>query len=147
MDTAHGDARVEDDTARNTRLVRRAFDRLAEGDGSAFLDLMADDFCWTITGGTWAGTWRGKRAVRRELLAPLFAQFADTYTNTAQRIIAQDDWVVIECQGRVTTTAGARYDNTYCYVCRFDEGQLRELREYCDTQLIATVLLPPPAAS
>jgi ketosteroid isomerase-like protein len=35
------------------------------------------------------------------------------------------------------------YNNNYCYVCRLADGKLRELTEYCDTQLIATALAPP----
>src|SRR5262245_61898639 len=50
---------------------------------------MADDFTWILTGTTkWSRVYRGKQAVRRELLAPLFAQFNERYTNTAHRILA-----------------------------------------------------------
>jgi len=138
---AENDAGME--TTRNASLLSVAFDRLAVGDGSVFIDLMAEDFSWTITGGSWAGTWHGKRSVCQDLLAPLLAQFADRYTSTAERIIAAGDWVVVECRGHVMTTGGDRYANAYCYLCRFSGGLLRELREYCDTELIASVLHPP----
>jgi ketosteroid isomerase-like protein len=76
-------------------------------------------------------------------MAPLFAQFADRYTNTAEQFIADGDHVVVQSRGRVTTKAGEPYNNTYCYVCRLAEGKLRELTEYCDTALVATALSPP----
>jgi len=42
------------------------------------------------------------------------------------------------------TRAGARYDNDYCYVCRFDAaGKLVALTEYMDTALAERVLAPP----
>jgi uncharacterized protein len=89
-------------------------------------------------------------AYRREIekegpseLEILFSQFSDQYTNTADRFIAEGDHVVVQCRGHVTTKSGIPYNNTYCYVCRFGEGKLRELTEYCDTQLIATALRPP----
>jgi uncharacterized protein (TIGR02246 family) len=126
------------------QLLRRAFDALATGDGRPFVALMADDFSWTIPGkATWSGTWRGKKAVREELLAPLFARFADTYTNRAIRFIAEGDWVVVECRGKVMTKSGKAYNNTYCYVCRFAEGEMRELTEYMDTELAALALGAP----
>ena len=130
--------------ADNKRILQAAFDELAKGNPRPFGECMADDFAWTIAGhGPWARTWRGKRSVREELFAPLFAQFATTYSNTAQRMIAEDDMVVVECRGSVTTKGGRPYDNTYCYVCRMRDGKLVELTEYCDTQLIAEVLTPP----
>jgi uncharacterized protein (TIGR02246 family) len=126
------------------QLLQRAFDALATGDGRPFVALMADDFSWTIPGNaTWSGTWRGKKAVREELLAPLFARFADTYTNRAIRFIAEGDWVVVECRGKVMTKSGKAYNNTYCYVCRFAEGEMRELTEYMDTELAALALGAP----
>jgi uncharacterized protein len=130
--------------AENKRLFEDIFAGLAVGDGKPFLDSLADDFCWTVTGTTpWSKTYRGKQAVRSELLRPLFAQFADQYTNTMQRIIAEGDFVVVECRGRVTTKSGKPYNNAYCWVCRVSDGKLQELTEYMDTALATTALQTP----
>jgi ketosteroid isomerase-like protein len=51
-------------------------------------------------------------------------------------LIAEDDYVVVECRGEVTTKSGKPYNNTYCYVCRISDGKLKELTEYMDTQLV-----------
>jgi ketosteroid isomerase-like protein len=51
---------------------------------------------------------------------------------------------VVECQGDATTISGERYANTYCFVIRIEEGQLRELTEHIDTALVERVLKPPP---
>ena len=32
------------------------------------------------------------------------------------------------------------YNNTYCFVFRLSGGKIREITEYCDTDLIARVL-------
>jgi uncharacterized protein len=128
----------------NKQLMQQIFAELAKGNGKPFVDLMADDFRWTITGTTpWSKTYDGKQAVLKDLMQPLFAQFTGRYTNTAERFIAEDDYVVIECRGRVTTKAGKPYNNTYCYVCRLDGGKMRELTEYLDTELVATALAAP----
>jgi len=128
----------------NKQLMERIFAGLSIGDRGPFRDAMAEDFSWTIIGSTdWSRTYRGKQAVGDQLIAPLFAQFADTYTNTAERLIAEDDFVVVECRGRVSTRSGRRYDNTYCYVVRLADGKLQELTEYCDTELISSALDPP----
>ena len=130
--------------AENKQLLQQAFSEMARGNSKPFVDLWADDFCWTVTGNTkWSKTYRGKRTVLRELMEPLFSNFATQYTNTAHRFIAEDDYVAIECQGQVTTKSGQAYNNTYCYVCRIENGKLKELTEYMDTALALAVLRDP----
>ena len=125
----------------NKQLLQNIFSELSKGNGKPFVESLADDICWTIIGSTkWSGTYRGKQAVLNELLKPLFAQFADQYTNTAHHFIAEDDYVVVECRGRVTTKSGAPYNNTYCWICRVADGKLQELTEYLDTELVTAAL-------
>ena len=117
--------------------LQQVFAELSKGNSKPFVESWAADFCWTVTGTTkWSKTYRGKQAVLKELMAPLFSNFADQYRNTAQRFIAEDDYVVVECRGQVTTKSGRPYNNTYCYVCRLADGKLKELTEYMDTQLV-----------
>jgi ketosteroid isomerase-like protein len=128
----------------NKDLMQAIFSELANGNGRPFIEAMAEEFSWTFKGSSsWSGTYRGKQAVREQLLGPLFAQFADQYTNTAQRFIAEGEYVVVECQGRVTTKAGKPYHNQYCWVCRLVDGKLLELTEYMDTALAEAVLDSP----
>jgi ketosteroid isomerase-like protein len=125
----------------NKHVLQGIFAELANGNTRPFRDQLADDIRWTIIGTTrWSRTYAGKQAVLEELFRPLFAVFADQYTNTAHRMIAEGDWIAVECRGRVTTKAGKPYHNTYCYVCRLADGKLCELIEYCDTALITAVL-------
>lgn len=132
----------------NKLLMQRIFEGLARGDARLFLDSLDDDFVWTMPGTTaWSGVYRGKAAVRRDLLAPLFAQFADQYLNTAQTFVAEGEHVVVECRGKVATKTGKRYDNTYCWVCRLAGGKIVALTEYMDTALVETALEPPDRAA
>jgi ketosteroid isomerase-like protein len=132
------------DAAENKAILREVFDELKKGNGRPFVDLLGDDVRWRIIGNTeWSGTWEGKAAVQTGLLDPLFAQFATPYRSTIVRLIAEDDYVVIEFRGDVTTKSGRPYRNTYCYVCRLDGGKVRELTEYCDTELLTKTLTPP----
>ena len=132
-------------TPTNKQTMQTVFAALAEGDGRPFVEAMRDDFSWTIAGqGPWSGTWRGKPAVHEQLFRPLFAQFAGTYRNRARSFVAEGDTVIVECKGDVATRAGERYDNDYCYVCRFaDDGKLVSLVEYMDTALAERVLAAP----
>jgi uncharacterized protein len=129
----------------NRQLIREAFDGLAQADATAFLDLMAEDFCWIIEGQSkWSTRFDGKDAVRRDLIRPLFANFATPYRNFAEEIIAEGDRVVVLCRGEVKTVSGEDYNNSYCFVIRMRDGKMVELREYMDTAL-AEARLPREA--
>ena len=132
--------------ADNKRIVAAIYEAMADGDGRPFNAAMAEDFTWILEGtGAWSRTWQGREAVRRELLKPLFAQFATPYRCRAERIIAEGDTVVVLARGEVMTVAGKPYNNSYCFVIRMRDGEMVELREYLDTELVAAALEPPPA--
>lgn len=134
-------------TAANKQLLQQIYAELALGNSRPFLDSMAEEFCWTVQGSTaWSRTYRGRHAVREELLKPLFANFSSRYTAAASRIIAEDDCVVVECRGHVTTRRGQPYDNTYCMVYRLAGGKLVEVTEYLDTELVTAALDAPVMA-
>lgn len=133
--------------AENKRLMREAFEALGRGDSRPYLDLLDEDFSFTITGqNPWARTISGKEAVRRELWSPLFAQFADRYTAQLVNLVAEGDTVVVEHRGCVTTKRGQLYNNEYCLVCRMEGGKLKSIKEYADSLLVDRVLDPPPWA-
>ena len=131
-------------SAENKQLMQSVFDELANGNGQPFMDALADDVRWTVIGTSpWSRTYEGKRTVIDELMRPLFAQFADQYKARALRVIADEDDVVVEARGTVTTKSGKPYNQTYCYVCRLADGKVRELTEYLDTDLVNQALEAP----
>lgn len=134
--------------AQNKQLLQNVFAETAKGNGEPFVAVLADDVTWTIIGSTpWSKTYRGKKAVLTELLGPLSAQLANGSIVTAHRFIAEDDQVVVEARGHNMTRTGKPYQNTYCWIFRFNEGQVVELIEYADTALIESALQPPKAST
>jgi uncharacterized protein len=106
---------------------------------------MADDCVWILKGrSAWAKTYRGKAAIRRDLMAPLYAQFATRYSAQATRFTADEDRVVVESRGNVVTHAGKAYDNEYCFVFRLESGKICEITEYMDTALLSVLTDPVP---
>lgn len=133
--------------AENKSLMLAAFQALGRGDSRPYLDLLDEDFTFTITGhNSWSRTIVGKAAVRAELYGPLFARFADRYTAQVIQVVAEGDTVIVEHRGCVTTKRGDLYNNEYCLVCRMEGGRLKSLREYADSALVERVLGPPPWA-
>ncbi len=131
-------------TTESRHLIERVFARMALGDARALVDAMADDVRWTFPGSwSWAGTWEPKTAVVGGLLTSLAAQFADRYESHAELVLADADRVVVQARGRVRTTRGDEYHNTYCYIFRVVGGQITEIVEHCDTALVERVLDRP----
>jgi len=125
----------------NKRLMQDIFAELSKGNSRPFVESMADDFCWTVTGTTkWSKTYEGKQAVVTELFGALRSRMADRIRTTAHRIIAEDDHVVVEARGNNVTKTGKAYNNRYCFVFRISGGKLRELTEYLDTELVTSAL-------
>ena len=135
-------------TDANRQRIQHVMAELDKGNGKPFVDTMADDFSWTIPGDTpWSRTYSGKQVVVNELLRPLYAQFATPYISTTRRVLADGDMVIIEFDGRVTTKAGKAYNNRYCYVCRMEDGKMKDLIEYLDTALVSSALEAPSSSS
>ena len=125
----------------NKQLLQHVFAELAAGNAQPFTDILSDQVQWTITGTTaWSRTFVGKAAVLAELLTPLRARIAGRIQVTADRFIAEGDFVVVEARGRSTTKQGKPYNNSYCWIYRFTNGEVMELTEYLDTALVADTL-------
>ena len=130
----------------NKALVQSIMEARARRDPEPFRAAMAEDFVWRIMGSSaWSGTYSGKAEVLERVTRPLFAQFTAPTRITATRILADEDYVVVQCEGDATTLSGVQYANSYCFVIRVADGKLRELTEYMDTALVDRVLEPPPA--
>ena len=41
---------------------------------------------------------------------------------------------MVEARGDNVTRSGERYDNHYCMVWRIENGQIKEIKEYCDSR-------------
>ena len=128
-------------TSENKQLMQHIFAELSKGNSKPFVDSMADDFRWTITGTTkWSKTYDGKQAVLTELFGTLRSKIGDKIRTTARRFIAEGDHVVVEACGNNTTKSGIPYNNTYCFVFRIAGGKVKEVTEYLDTELVTAAL-------
>ena len=124
-------------TAENKALLQSIFAELAKGNPRPFVDAMADDFAWTVTGTTaWSKTYQGKKVVVEELLGTLRVRLEPPIVTVGQRFIADGEFVAVEARGKNRTREGVPYENKYCFVFRVADGKLRELTEYLDTELV-----------
>ena len=132
--------------AENKQLMHEIFDAVANGDRSKFVDHLAEHAVLTVTGeNSWSGVYRGKASILRDLFGKVAELAPGARTTRALRFLADDDWVVVEARGDMTTKAGAPYRNHYCLMYRIENGMIVELKEYMDSALCERVLGRYPA--
>jgi uncharacterized protein len=120
------------------------FAETAKGNGQPFLDALADNAEWMIIGSTgWSKTYRGKPQIMSDLIAPLRRVLAPPRKSHALYMIAEGNVVAVQGQGENVTRDGRRYDNTYCWIFAFRDGQIAAVTEYADTELMRSVLGEP----
>ena len=130
--------------ASNRARLEHVFAETAKGNGRPLLDALAEDADWTIIGATgWSKTYRGKTAILNDLIAPLRRVLAPPIKTHAKRMIAEGDFVAVEGRGENVTRDGRPYENNYCWVFEFRNGEVIALTEYADTELFRSALGEP----
>ena len=111
---------------------------MSQGQARPFFDAMADDVTWRWMGvNRWSRTFEGKQTIVDTLFDGSTETLGASSKVTVRGIHGDGDVVVVEHSGRNELPDGRRYDNNYCWVLRFQDGLIREVREYMDTQLVS----------
>ena len=133
--------------AENKKLVQQVYTDSANGSGTTFIDHLAEDAAWIVTGQySWSGEYSGRDAINTVLLEHLRSRLSAARPRThAFNFIAEGNYVVVEARGDNVTKSGERYDNQYCMIWRIENGKIKEIKEYCDSALVERVLGPFPA--
>lgn len=132
--------------AANKTLIQQVYTDAANRSGATFIDHLADDVRWIVTGQySWSRTFEGRDAVLNGLHGHFRSLLAERPRTVAHNFIAEGDTVVVEAKGDNITKTGVRYDNEYCMVWRVENGAIKEIREYCDSALVEKALGPFPA--
>jgi ketosteroid isomerase-like protein len=98
---------------------------------------MADDVTWRWMGvNQWTRAFVGKQIVVDKLFGGATETLGPSSSIEVHHVHADGECVVVEHSGRNTLPDGRRYDNNYCWVLRFHDGFIAEVREYMDTQLV-----------
>ena len=125
--------------------VATLFGHLAHGDGAAFFERVADDVDWTVEGThPLAGRYRSKQAFLKGTFDKLGKVLPHGAELTVQNILTDDDWAVVELRSNATASDGLRFDNHYCWVCRFAADEIVEVRAYLDSWLVGELFRRNP---
>lgn len=125
--------------------VLAIFKALEDGDGAAFFDHVVDDVDWTVEGThPLAGHYRSKSGFRAHTFDKLNAVLPQGTQLRVEHALVSGEWAVIELHSLATARNGLRFDNRYCWVCRFAGGKITEVRAYLDSALVARLFAENP---
>jgi uncharacterized protein len=132
-------------TVENKRLLQTIYAQVAAGDGSLFVEHLADDVAICVTGkNSWSQTFQGKERALKNLYGYLNTLTQRPRKTIPLRFIADEDYVVVEARGEMNRKDGTPYENEYCLVFRLKGGKIVEMREYLDSALCERILGPYP---
>jgi ketosteroid isomerase-like protein len=118
--------------------VREIFEGLENGDGAAFFEHVADNVDWIVEGThPLAGHYTSKSDFRAHTFEKLNRVLPQGTQLRVEHALAGADWAAVELHSLATARNGLRFDNRYCWVCRFAAGKIIEVRAYLDSALVA----------
>jgi uncharacterized protein len=119
----------------NKQLVSSTWQAFAKGDIKAAFANMSDDVSWLIPGNLpgLSGLRKGKAAIL-EFARSAAKTFPSGLQTQISRIYGDADTVILELTNRGKLANGRDYENEYCFVFEVEQGRIRRVREYVDTQ-------------
>jgi ketosteroid isomerase-like protein len=119
------------------------FAKLAQADTQPeFWADVADDVDWTVEGThPLAGHYTSKKA----FIAATFSRLQGVLQGGAQlevqNIFVDGDVAIAELLSTSLTNEGAKFANKYCWVCRFENDIIVEVRAYLDSTMVMYTVL------
>jgi ketosteroid isomerase-like protein len=125
--------------------VRDIFTTLVVGNGGKFFSHVADNVDWTVEGThPLAGHYQSKA----DFLSHTFEKLAKVLPQGTQlqveHTLVSGDWAVVELRSLASAQNGLRFENRYCWVCRFSADKIVEVRAYLDSALVARLFEENP---
>jgi hypothetical protein len=125
----------------NTDFVRDLFSNLEQGNSDAFFHHVADDVSWTVMG---THPLAGKYATKESFVSSTFARLnkvlKDRIALYVTNLLISEDTAVVELEARSTALNGKPFNNTYCWVVRFENDIVVEVRAYLDSALVKQLI-------
>jgi ketosteroid isomerase-like protein len=121
--------------------VNRLFENLSTGKASTFFDNVADDVHWTVMGThPLAGVYKSKEDFLKNTFERLDKVLKGGVIMKVDHTFVSGDTAVVEMAQTSTALNGKAFPNTYCWVVRFVDGMITEVRAYVDSFLVKQVI-------
>jgi ketosteroid isomerase-like protein len=121
--------------------VNRLFENLSTGNANGFFDNVADDVHWTVMGThPLAGVYKSKEDFLKNTFERLDKVLKKGVILKVDHALVSGDTAVVEMTQTSTALNGKAFPNTYCWVVRFVDGMITEVRAYVDSFLVKQVI-------
>jgi len=125
----------------NKNKIRQIFSYLESGSGDKFFEYVADDVDWTVKGThPLAGRYLSKADFQSSTFGRLNKILPDGTQLHVENILTDNDWAVVELRSYAVANNGMRFDNQYCWVLRFQDEMIVEVRAYLDSALVKKLI-------
>jgi uncharacterized protein len=123
------------------KTIRSLFMHLENGHSDRFFRQVAPDVTWTVMGThPLAGTYHSREDFIRSTFGRLNKVLRDGVRLRVVHILVSGTTASVELEALSTALNGAPFLNRYCWVCRFNEGKMVEVRAYLDSALVQKLL-------
>jgi ketosteroid isomerase-like protein len=121
----------------NKELVSNFWGAFSKGDIKAAFTLLSDEISWLIPGNlpNLSGLRKGKAEILN-FARGAAKMFPSGLQSEIHRVYGDGDTVLIEMTNRGKFFNGRDYVNEYCFVFEIENGKIRRVREYVDTQKV-----------
>jgi ketosteroid isomerase-like protein len=124
-----------------TNQVENLFNYLNNGENDKFFEHVADDVQWTVMGThPLAGTYKSKQDFLLHTFQRLNKILKEGVVLRVNNILVQGDTAVVEMESTSTALNGMPFNNTYCWIVRFENDVIVEVRAYVDSALVQKVI-------
>ena len=121
--------------------VRSLFANLENGRTDAFFDHVAEDVDWTVMGThPLAGTYHTKADFIAHTFARLNKILKEGVVLRVTNVLVDGESAAVEMESLSTALNGKPFDNRYCWVVRFSEGTIVDVRAYLDSALVERLI-------
>jgi uncharacterized protein len=121
--------------------VESLFANLENGKSGAFFEHVADDVNWTVMGShPLAGTYHTKADFLAHTFARLDKILKEGVVLRVTNIMVDGDSAAVEMESLSTALNGKAFDNRYCWIARFSDGTIVEVRAYLDSALVQRLI-------
>lgn len=119
----------------NKELVTKTWSAFGSGDLKTAFANMSDNVSWLVPGSMpgVSGLKRGKDEITK-FVSGIGTTFPEGLKSEFRKVYCDGDTVVVELTNRGKTARGKQYENEYCFIFEIEDGKIRRIREYVDTQ-------------
>jgi ketosteroid isomerase-like protein len=121
--------------------VEKLFEYLKTGESYKFFEYVADNVQWTVMGThPLAGIYNSKDDFISNTFQRLNKLLKEGVILEVNNIVVQNQTVVVEMRSLSTALNDKPFNNTYCWVCRFEKSIIVEVRAYVDSALVQRLI-------